>query len=692
MNDWLPLLQRLDRRLEQAIAAAQQAYGPEATTDPYRGLHVTEADVERLLVQEPGAPAFWDGGESTEFPPNLVPAGSRLAWLQQTFDLSDFDLDVVAIALAPELDRRYERLYMYLQDDVRGRRPTVDLALNLLCTDAPTRLTRRIHFAGEAPLRRHRLIHLVAEANPAKPTLLAHELHLDEAITRFLLAQPGLDDRLRPACQFILPGVVEQPLLKVASQPSLLSHIMAAQAPQRVYFHGPDPGEKRRTAVAIAHHLQAPLLRANLAQWSSSQDALITRLPDLFRAALLQQAVLFLEEVDSLSRPDFTLALQTLLDELAVFPHLAMLAGVQPWVPKADQPLGIVTIAFNLPTVEQRQLYWQHYLESAGFSIPAHQTQTLATRFRLTADQIAAAVALVPSPASPHGFTTLAAAARAQTGHALHGLARKIEPHYTWADLVLPADAKAQLQEICDQVTHCHQVQDIWGFGRKLALGSGLAVLFAGPPGTGKTMAAEVMAHELQLDLYKIDLSQVVSKYIGETEKNLNQIFTAAAQANAILLFDEADALFGKRSEVKDARDRYANIETSYLLQKMEEYDGIAILTTNLQNNMDEAFLRRLRFIVEFTPPQAEERRRIWQQIWPTKVPRSPDLDLDFLAEQLDIPGAAIRNIALKATYFAASDGGVVTMPHLIKAVRREYQKMGKLLMADDLGHYADLL
>ncbi|NJL46556.1 MAG: hypothetical protein HC929_02340 [Leptolyngbyaceae cyanobacterium SM2_5_2] len=239
LNDLLPLLQRLDLMLENAIAAAHQAYDPDST-DPHRGLHVTEADVERLLARQPGTPAFLGYGElSTEVPPDLVPPGSRLAWLQQTFHLSSFDLDVVAIALAPELDRRYERLYIYLQDDVRGQRPTVDLALNLLCADASTKLRRRHHFATDAPLVRQGLVHLVAAAKPS--TLLAQELHLDAAVTRFLLGQPGLAARLAPSCRLLSPGQEAEAALgaAVSVDPSLVRLIDQTSTPLRLYFHGP---------------------------------------------------------------------------------------------------------------------------------------------------------------------------------------------------------------------------------------------------------------------------------------------------------------------------------------------------------------------------------------------------------------------------------------------------------------------
>jgi SpoVK/Ycf46/Vps4 family AAA+-type ATPase len=287
------------------------------------------------------------------------------------------------------------------------------------------------------------------------------------------------------------------------------------------------------------------------------------------------------------------------------------------------------------------------------------------------------------------GRVTLAdlnAACRLQSSPKLAALAKKIEPHYAWADIVLPTDRLAQLREICDQVRFRARVHEDWGFGRKLALGKGLAVLFAGPSGTGKTMAAEIIAGELGLDLYKIDLALVVSKYIGETEKNLARIFAEAEASNAILFFDEADALFGKRGEVGDAHDRYANLEVAYLLQRIEEYEGITILATNLRKNMDDAFVRRMQFIVEFPFPSERDRLRIWEQVWPASLPRDPALDLAFMARRCEIAGGNIRNVALAAAFLAAADGGVVTNQHLARATRREYQKMGKVVGEGEFG------
>jgi SpoVK/Ycf46/Vps4 family AAA+-type ATPase len=343
------------------------------------------------------------------------------------------------------------------------------------------------------------------------------------------------------------------------------------------------------------------------------------------------------------------------------------------------------------------------HLATLGVVLDNADLDALASRFRLTPGQIAEATAVaysqalwrmaahVPqalSPESPGSLSLrdLFSAGRAQSGHDLANVAHKITPVYTWDDIVLPNDALAQLREICQRVMHQHRVLGAWGFDRKLSQGKGVNTLFAGPSGTGKTMAAEIIANELGLDLYKIDLSGVVSKYIGETEKNLDRIFRAAENANAILFFDEADALFGKRSEVRDSHDRYANIEISYLLQKMEAYDGIAILATNLRQNLDDAFVRRLAFTVHFPFPDEASRRRVWAGIWPPETPLAADVDQAFLARQFKLSGGNIKNIALAAAFLAAEDGGLVTMAHLLQATRREYQKMGKVLSDTELG------
>jgi SpoVK/Ycf46/Vps4 family AAA+-type ATPase len=286
----------------------------------------------------------------------------------------------------------------------------------------------------------------------------------------------------------------------------------------------------------------------------------------------------------------------------------------------------------------------------------------------------------------------LFAGARAQGSDTLGQLARRVVTPYSWDDIVLPQDQVGMLYEITATLRHRRTVYETWGFDGKLSGGKGLVVLFAGPSGTGKTMAASIVARDLGLELYALDLAGVVSKYIGETEKNLDRIFGAARQSNAVLFFDEADSIFGKRSEVKDAHDRYANIEVGYLLQQLESYDGVVVLATNLRKNMDDAFVRRLHYAIEFPFPEEQDRLRIWQGAFPKDAPLSDDVDLAFLARQFKLAGGNIRNIALASAFMAAEDGGAIGMVHLARATRREYQKLGKLVTETDFGRYLALV
>jgi SpoVK/Ycf46/Vps4 family AAA+-type ATPase len=283
-------------------------------------------------------------------------------------------------------------------------------------------------------------------------------------------------------------------------------------------------------------------------------------------------------------------------------------------------------------------------------------------------------------------FGNIWQACREIAGQNMGELAQRIVPVASWDDIVLPEDALRQLKEIAAQMAGRQKVYDEWGFGRKLSKGRGISALFSGPSGTGKTMAAEVLAKYLNLDLYRIDLAGVVSKYIGETEKNLRKVFDAAEESGAILFFDEADALFGKRTEVKDSHDRYANIEIDYLLQRMEDYRGLAILATNRRSALDQAFLRRLRFLIDLPLPDLRSRKMIWQKVFPREASLD-GLEYDILA-RMEISGGNIRNIALNAAFLAASEGMPIGMNHIMSAARREYIKINKMITESEFGRY----
>jgi SpoVK/Ycf46/Vps4 family AAA+-type ATPase len=378
-----------------------------------------------------------------------------------------------------------------------------------------------------------------------------------------------------------------------------------------------------------------------------------------------------------------------LIDELCTHPDPIIIIGRKMWRPEdVDRNRNLFWLHFPMPSYAERKTLWLQFLGQDATS-GILNLDDIAGQFSLTTGQIRDIVAAARDAAvqehRPVENQDIFATARAYSSSGLNKLAKKIKPRYTWADIILPDDQRAMLHELVATVRGRPKVLEEWRVGQKLASSAGVTALFAGPPGTGKTMAAEVIAGELGLDLYKIDLSTVISKYIGETEKNLEKIFQEAESSNAILFFDEADSIFGKRSEVRDSHDRYANIEISYLLQRMEAYDGVTILATNLGANLDEAFTRRLNFSIDFPFPEEKERLRIWQSLFPSAVPRADNLDLTLMARRFKLAGGNIRNVLMSAAYLAAADGGTVTMAHLLHGARRELQKMGRLVNENDM-------
>ncbi|MFD8498394.1 ATP-binding protein [Amycolatopsis sp. NPDC059657] len=630
--------QRLDAILAQGLAEARERF----TGDPFRGLYVTAEDAEKafeVLKRPQRIKPGWD---------EIIAAEPGWRWVRGTYKLTDLELDVLLIALASEADLRYERLYGYLQDDVTRRRPSVQLALELLAG------TRGV-FGVEAPLAQERLIALVAPAQQVAPPLPAHLVVLDDQIVDVLLGLGELDRALAASGVRLTAEAGPWTLvpLDTAERDALLASVRNREA-TRLYFRGPEGSGRRFTAGALAGELRVPALTADLRRLSEDPFR-------LFREAALHGALLYLDGVDTLT-PELARA-------MAEHKGTVVLAGHQEWTPVAGEPLGVREVSFERRGFAVRRRIW----ESHG--VPPELVDDLANRFRFGPGQVAEAVATATS------FTRdgLFAAARAQTRHHLAGLATKVEPMAGWGELVLPGDSLTQLREMCERVTLGGRVWRDWGFDRRFPNAGATTALFAGPPGTGKTMAAEVIAGELGLDLFKIDLSAVISKYIGETEKNLDRVFAAAADADAILLFDEADALFGKRSEVRDAHDRYANIETAYLLQRMEQYDGIAILTTNLRRHLDDAFTRRLQFIVEFPFPDEAQRSEIWRVCLPAEVP-TRELDFDRLGRDFQLAGGNIKNCVLHAAFLTAARETPLGMEQMLDAIRREYRKMGRIL------------
>lgn len=693
-------LARIDALIAREVHRWQHA--GQDTADDFRGLYVSDAQADALLARPFGtswgqmisldptdaqryaeAQARADR-ERESLAQTLRNQGEtpRLEQLAVAFGLDSFDVDVLLICLAPTLDLRYERLCGYLQDDVTRKRPTINLILDLLCEPGNARLLMLSHFTDDAPLFRHHLLERVHEPGTGKQPLLSQTLFLDETIVTWLLGNYQPHAELRAHATLSSPQEDETDVLLTAEVWKHLEHAVPGES--IVIFYGSDQATQQAAARRLAAHAGRPLLTVDLEVLSAAGLGPQRILQLALRDARMTSAIPCLVGWDACLTDG--VPSPNILTELFTFPGMVIAAGRSAW-----HPGGIVrertvrAIEFPIPTFPQRHALWAHFLgQAARFNLAA-----LAGQFLLSGGQIRDAVATAKDRAAQRGEPIqeqgLFAAARIHSNTHLASLARKIVPRYDWRDIVLPTDQLDILREVIATVRARAVVLSEWKIGEKLVSSAGITVLFAGPPGTGKTMAAEIIARELKLDLYKIDLSTIVSKYIGETEKNLERIFREAEASNAILFFDEADALFGKRSEVRDSHDRYANIEISYLLQRMEAYEGVTILATNLRSNLDEAFTRRLQFAVDFPFPDEADRLRIWQALFPPEVPRDANLDLALLARRFKLAGGSIRNIIVSAAYLAAADGRRVTMEHLLHSTRRELQKMGRLVGEEDL-------
>lgn len=597
--------------------------------------------------------------------------GTRFDRLRELFDLSPFDLGVLVMALAPELDLRYA--------SVPGG-PTVDLALNLMCANPAEKLRALGRLAPDAPLRRHQLVRLTWIG--AERATLAATLRLDEVVLGFLLEHPWLDSRLATCCKIV--GSVES--VDIVGSGALTTS--AAERAQILYVQARDLDETltavrkhSATATAMATATSVLVVDVEAAMWEGGDwDVLVAA---ALRAADLGGHAILMHRADVLLDVEHRARLGQMLRHLERRDRVAYLGGSGAWEASGiDRAATVITLPEIVSSPIVTREVWQRELaRQQSAAAPEAVARLAATFVSLTANQIAGAVSHARRTRSDKSATLDAEAlmegARQQARGALRGLAQRVRIAPTLDDVILPAGTLAQLRELPSRVLQRATVLDDWGFAGPRAYGRGTAVLFSGSSGTGKTFAAAALAATLGQDLFRIDLAAVVSKYIGETKKNLARVFDAAERSDCVLLFDEADALFGKRSEVKDAHDRHSNQEVAYLLQRMEQFGGLAILTTNLPESIDEAFLRRLAMTVHFPVPDRAERLRLWQRALPETAPRSTDLDIAELAERFPITGGVITKTALAAAFFAAEQDVPISREHLLFVLEREAAVLG---------------
>jgi ATP-dependent 26S proteasome regulatory subunit len=624
-----------------------------------------------------------DRGED-EREPDFREAVTPLALdvLGNSFGLSTFEQDILLLAAGMELDAGFASACAAAQGEPRRSYPTFGLALGAM---------PQAHWSAvipTAPLRRWRLVEI-----GQGDTLLTSALRIDERILHYLTGLSYLDERLAGLVDVVEPQGMDS---LAPTHQRLVDHIAALFSQPsptgrrpHVQLCGDDGLTKRQIAVAVSKVLGCHLHRLAAASLPTAPQELDMVLRLWTREAILTRSILLIERegTDALEAAREQ-ALDTFLEGVSA----PLIVGVR----ERRRPghCQFLTLEVEPPSHQERRQLWTQALGQWGPTLNG-AVEAVSRQFEVSPSLIqTAGVALRAMEAEHRGPLStgqeqadrLWEICRRQSRPRLDELAQRIEPSATWDDLVLPEAQRQTLREITMHVRHRHTVYETWGFAAKGMRGLGISALFAGASGTGKTMAAEVLGHTLRLDLYRIDLSQVVSKYIGETEKNLRKVFDAAEGGAAILLFDEADALFGKRSEVKDSHDRYANVEVSYLLQRMEAYRGLAILTTNMKGALDAAFLRRIRFVIQFPFPDPVQRAEIWRRIFPKAVPTA-GLDWERLA-RLNVSGGQIRNIAMNATFLAAEAGEAVAMRHLLQAARGEYAKLEKPLTEAEIARW----
>lgn len=610
------------------------------------------AEIHRLAALVAGNDA--EPGEYIERDDQLPP--TAIDRIQHCFGLSPFERSLLMLCAGVELDSSYS--------EAIGGLPTFSMALASLPGAHWSAIT------PDGPLRYWQLIEPAAGRQLTTAPLRISERMLHEltGLTTTEAALAGLvefrtsQETLVPSHREILDRIL-----------SLLGREQTGVRPA-IQLVGSDAGEQLEIAAQVAGRFGGPLLLVRPAALPAQPGELDATIRLIERELLLTGGLL---AIDTHGHAELPLTINRLLERMP--------AGV---IVVARDPIRVagrpaVTIDVERPIGMERKWLWETALGPATGQLNG-RLDAIVDQFRLSPQAIRSAGIDALSRLDDAALLDdlVWDAGRSQSRPQLDDLARRIEANTGWDDLVLPEPQLALLREIALHLKHYRTVYEEWGFAGKGPRGTGISALFSGASGTGKTTAAEILANELRLDLYRIDLSSVVSKYIGETEKNLRRIFDAAESGGAILLFDEADALFGKRSEVRDSHDRYANIEVSYLLQRIENYRGLAILTTNMRSALDPAFLRRIRFIVTFPFPDASQRSGIWRRMFPPATPLS-GLDWDRLA-QLNVAGGNIRNIALNAAFLAAADRQPVTMSHILRAAQGEYQKIERTLTVSE--------
>jgi SpoVK/Ycf46/Vps4 family AAA+-type ATPase len=624
--------------------------------------------------------------------------------------------EILALALAPALDAEYSKLISRFKDSVLVTSCDVDLCLHLLFENREAQLRALHYFSDTSPLLANGLLKADLPSVAPSNSLRNYRLTVPARVVNYLLSVEDLDPQLSSYCRLYTPHVPrehlvlpEGPLTEVfnladqffgdlrASVMALSSSMGPLDRGGVLQFCGPSGTGKTHCARAIATDLKAPILEVDCGKLASDESVFKECFEDICRQAQISGAVLVLEQCQAILGKGNP-RLPAIFAEFERWNGLAILCTTDASLLDSSLERWVVyQYEFEPPEMPERERLWELHLPTELACADDVHLEQLASQYELTGNQIKNAVlvatnfALSRDPMAPIlTLDCLKRAAHTQMRASLSQYARRSKVKLTLEDLILPVAEKSEIESILDAARHRTYVMTRWGFGKKLTTGKGIVIMFCGEPGTGKTLCAEIMAQMLDLQLYHVSIPQVMSKYIGETEKNISQIFQTAKANHAMLLFDEADALFTSRVKVETSVDKFANMETNLLLQEIERFEGIVILTTNLDKQIDKAFQRRIQFKVTFPFPGAEQRSLIWEHLFPAECPLSDNMDWDLLGKSFEISGGHIKNSVLRAAYRAACTGGTVTMETVRFAAEQECKQAGKLFRSFKLEHELD--
>ncbi len=634
-------LASIDRLIKEKISFTENS----SDLNPF---YITKKEIEELIDTE-------NGEEELE----------GIYMLKEILGLNQIETDILMLLFAFEVYPKYEKIFAFLHDDLNKKYPTISLISYLFFKNSFEVLK---YFSEDYPLRKYGIIKISNGVESEVP-IIHLPVRLEESVKNFIIGNISVDKNIRTFVEIIPPA--QNPEIK---NKSLENNIKVSENRFILNLYGKNNFEKQNYALNLSSLKKYGLFIVDSLLFEE-QDNLEINLKKLFRDAFLNGCNLFFSNFDYVLKNEKRKnILKTIKNEMQIFSWMVFFDTENPFSFNLDG-FTFLDKKFDFPEKEDSLKIWKKYLNIDGYIL-----KEITNEFHFDESQIKNISNQIKSKIGTGEKLTkrdIYNICRRVSSKDLDLFSQKLETLFTFEDIVLPEDSLNKLKSIINHHRNSYEIFYKWGFKDKYP-NQNVSVLFTGSPGTGKTMAASVLGNELQLDVYRIDLSKVISKYIGETEKNLSKIFSSAENSGVILFFDEADSIFGKRTEIKDSHDRYANIEVSYLLQRIEDYRGIVILATNFKKNIDEAFLRRIRFVVDFPNPDEEMRYKIWKKAFPQECPVSKDVDFKFFAKNFKFSGANIKNAALYSAFIAFEKNSEINQEHILEGIKLELQKTGK--------------